>query len=185
MLMKIAAIRYGKDEGSTVDQLLVRLAARLKRDGLRVGGAVQHNENNGDRRCDAMELEDPATGGRIRICDSIPETMPACRVDEDALREAVAWSEAALNGGVDILIVNKYGKREAQGRGFHPVIQLAAELGIPVIVGVSHRNITDWELFTDDHAEYLPANYTVILDWCLKNAVPQQCSRHLDQAAQS
>jgi len=185
MLMKIAAIRYGKDEGSTVDHILVRLAARLKRDGLRVAGAVQHNENNGDRRCDAMELEDPATGGRIRICGSIPETMAACRIDEDALCEAVGWSEAALNAGADILIVNKYGKREAERRGFYPVIQLAAELGVPVIVGVSHRNIIDWQRLTDGNADYLPMNSAIVLDWCLKNAAPQRYRPRPDQAIQS
>ena len=43
------------------------------------------------------------------------------------------------------MIVNKFGKHEASGRGFRMVIAEAIERNIPVIVGVSALNLGDFK----------------------------------------
>lgn len=165
--MKLAAIRYAADQGSAIDELLVLLAQNLKANGVRVCGAIQHNHNDGDRRCDGMELEDPVTGRRVVICDSVPAARPDCRIDENALAEAIAWADAGLSNAGDLLIINKFGKREASGLGFAPVIQRAIELGVPALIGVGDRNADAWNALTGDKFNVLPPDHKIVLDWCV------------------
>lgn len=172
--MKLAAIRYGAAEGARTDALIVWVASHLKGEGLRVGGAVQHNEADRDRRCGEMELEDPATGERVLICESMRATTSVCRVQEDALAKAVAWTRQFLNDGADILVINKFGKREAQGRGFTPAIDLAIDLGVPVLAGVSERNFEAWQALTRGQAYCLSASRSDVLGWCNRTLVARQ-----------
>lgn len=167
--LKLAAIRYAADEGSAVDELLVQLTQNLKAIGVRVCGAIQHNQNDGDRRCDGMELEDPATGRRVLICESVPAARADCRIDESALAEAIAWADVGLRGGADLLIVNKFGKREASGRGFTPIIGHAIELGVPVLVGVGDRNADAWNFVAEGRFVVLRPSHDIVTDWCLGN----------------
>lgn len=167
--MKLAAIRYGPNQGATVDELLVGVAECLRAQQVRVCGAIQRNENNGDRRCDGMRLEDLATGRSVMICDSVPNARADCRLDETALAEAIAWADSGLNAGADILIVNKFGKREAFGRGFKPTIHRAVTRGIPAIAGVGDRNADAWNAAFGHRAVNLQADHEIVFDWCLNN----------------
>lgn len=165
--MPIAAIRYDADDGAQVDRLLVRLADALSKRSVRVFGAVQHNSNDGDRRCDGMQLADPSSGRRVTICEDVTDDPTACRIDETALAEAIGWTDAALDAGGELLIVNKFGKREAAGRGFADVLGRAVTAQVPVLVGVSDRNAEAWATFTGGRGAVLPPDYEALESWCL------------------
>ena len=47
-----------------------------------------------------------------------------------ALEQAVALTQSALSQGADLLIVNKFGKHEADGRGMRPLIGEALAMGL-------------------------------------------------------
>ena len=71
------------------------------------------------------------------------------------------------DSGATVLVVNKFGKLEAAGRGYVPLIVQALDLGLPVLVGVSALNLPDLLAFTDHLAEPLPEDPAAIAAWAL------------------
>ena len=69
------------------------------------------------------------------------------------LMEALAGAEAMLEGGADLLILNRFGKVEAEGGGGRALLARAVELGVPAVVAVPWRNIGAFRAFAGDLAE--------------------------------
>ncbi len=148
-----------------LDPLLHDVARAAMARGLRLAGVVQVNSDRpGCARCDmdAIVLPD---GPVIRISQSLGREARGCRLDAAGLEAAVAAAEVRLAQGVDLLIVNKFGKQEAAGRGFRPVIAAALEAGADVLVGVSALNLAALRAFTGDIAVGIPAERGRLLDW--------------------
>lgn len=162
--MKIASV-LSKSPGAN-DRLLTEVATRLRDEGVRICGAVQTNvESSQECRC-AMDLVVLPTGQTIRISQDLGSNALGCRLDAGALEQAVFHVETALSEQVDLLIINKFGKRESEGRGFRVVIADALEHGIPVLVGISESTAADFRRFVGELAEELPGDADVLLDWC-------------------
>jgi hypothetical protein len=87
-------------------------------------------------------------------------------LDGDALEQAV-MQVAARGAGAQVLVVNKFGKLEAAGRGYVPLIVQALDLGLPVLVGVSALNLPDLLAFTGEMATPLPEDPDAISAWAL------------------
>lgn len=122
------------------DLILFQLAQRLMEAGLTPCGTVQINTERSDgRKCD-MDVQVLPQGPVIRISQFLGKASRGCRLDPDALEQSVSLTEAALSKGADFLIVNKFGKHEAEGRGFRAAIATALEQEIPVLVGLNQLN---------------------------------------------
>lgn len=166
--MKIAYTMVGQRGG--VDPLLAGVAERLAGLGCRVCGCVQVNtDRRGRRRCD-MDLRLLPAGPVIRISEDRGSGARGCRLDAGALETAVALVEAAAAEGCDMLIVNKFGKHEAEGRGFRHVIAEAAGMGLPVLVGVNALNEAVFRDFTGGLAEQLAPCPATLTRWLLEAA---------------
>lgn len=171
---KIVAIVYERGEGPELDAILTKVAHDLRRAGVKIAGAVQHNTNDGDRcRCD-MILEDLESGQLIEISEYRGPESRACRLDPRALEEVVGLAASTIENGVEILIVNKFGKREAEGRGFLPLIDAALEKGAAVLVAVNESNIDAWNAFASDFDERLEACEVSIKRWCNSSIAAQR-----------
>lgn len=77
----------------------------------------------------------------------------------------MAAAEASLRTGVDLLIVNKFGKQEAAGRGFRSVIAAALEAGADVLVGVNAMNLGALAAFTGDAARAVAPDEESLMRW--------------------
>ncbi len=170
-------LAYTMTEGRGVlDPLLHAVAQTAMARGLRLAGVVQVNSDRPDcARCDmdAVVLPD---GPVIRISQSLGREARGCRLDPEGLETAVAAAEARLAAGADLLIVNKFGKQEAAGRGFRPVIAAALEAGADVLVGVNRLNLEALESFTGGTATALPPDNGAILDWIGQRAATARTS---------
>ena len=93
----------------------------------------------------------------------------SCRLDHQALEDVVALVDQRLDTSTDLLILNKFGKREAEGTGFRQTIAHAIEMGIPVLVAVNPAQRHTLSEFTGGDLEYLPGNQNTIMDWCRSN----------------
>jgi hypothetical protein len=100
----------------------------------------------GQLRCD-MVLECLSEGKRLKISEDRGPLARGCRLDSAALADALAWATAALSARPDVFVVNKFGKSEAEGAGFRPLIAEAIDLGIAVLIAVPWRNIETWRSF--------------------------------------
>lgn len=152
------------DRGAT-DRLLSAAAEHLLSKGARLSGVVQTNTECTDgSKCD-MDLRVLPEGETIRISQSLGSLSRGCRLDPAALEQAVMYVTASLADRPQLLIVNKFGKHEADGRGFRPVIAEALALDIPVLVGVNGLNRDKFVAFTEGAAQALAADVTAIEMW--------------------
>jgi glycosyltransferase involved in cell wall biosynthesis len=71
----------------------------------------------------------------------------------------------ALAAGADVLVVNKFGKQEAMGRGFRPLIAEALGLGVPVLTGVSEANLEALLRFAGGMAEPVGPDPEAVVQW--------------------
>ena len=148
------------------DRLLADLAGRLEAEGVRLAGTVQINlERADDPRCD-MELRILGTDETVRISQNLGRGARGCRLDTDGLERAVALAEQGLRQPADLVIVNKFGKHEAEGRGFRPLIAQALAEEVPVLTAVNRSNLEAFLAFTGGIAEELPAEPEPLIAWC-------------------
>ncbi len=162
------AYTMSETRGGT-DLLLFNVAQRAGALGYRLAGTVQVNTDRGsDCKCD-MDVKVLPNGPSIRISQDLGAGAKGCRLDPDALETAVSMVDAQILQGADLLIINKFGKHEAEGRGFRDTIALALERGIPVLVGANRLNEDAFMDFTADLACRLPNEETTILNWLETN----------------
>ena len=166
--MRIAAVVYPVSEGAHADNVISDVARRLKIGGMKIAGAVQHNTHNGDRcRCD-MKLEDLGSGCLVQISEDRGPEARGCRLDSSALEEIVGMVCSSLEDSPDLVVVNKFGKREAEGSGFRSAIEQALGSGVAVLTAVSTANLAEWENFASGLDERLPLDAAAISAWCAK-----------------
>lgn len=147
------------------DLLLAGLAQILTGRGLRVVGTAQINtERDTAGPCD-MDVRVLPDGPVIRISQDLGSGSRGCRLDASALETAVGLVEAQLAQGADLLIINKFGKHEAEGRGFRDVIAEAMARDIPVLVGLNRLNRQPFVDFAEGLAVDLAPTATELLAW--------------------
>lgn len=147
------------------DRFLAAVAARLEMAGVRLAGTVQSNTARADRtRCD-MDLRVLPDGPVYRISEDRGAAARGCMLDHGALEQTVAEVARRLDGA-DLLIVNKFGKAESEGRGLVPVISDALARGLPVLVGVNGLNLPLYLDFAGGLSKALPDTEKVVAEWC-------------------
>lgn len=148
------------------DALLCQVADRLRTEGVRLAGAVQVNLEREPRYKCHMDLQILSGSEVVRISQDLGALAKGCRLDPDGLERAVGLVEAALDADPDLLIVNKFGKQELDGRGFRPLIGKAMGAGVPVLVALNRDNVAGFERFAEGLAEALTPEREAVLSWC-------------------
>ena len=146
------------------DILLAGLARRLQAENILLAGTVQENTPRADRRCD-MDLRLLPGGPSLRISEDRGPGARGCRLDGAALEGAAEWLLRHLDGAA-LVLINKFGRQEAEGRGLSPVIAEAIARGLPVLVGVNALNQGAWQAFADGLSQELSPDEDALLSWC-------------------
>ncbi len=161
--MKLGYI-MSKGRGDT-DPRIASVARQLMQSGLRLCGTIQVNTERGiGRHCD-MDLMVLPNGLTLRISQDRGKWARGCRLDAGSLELAVAQVATALDEGADLLVINKFGKHEAEGRGFRAVIAAALDREVPVLVGLSPLNREAFDIFSGGLGREVSANLGAILNW--------------------
>src|SRR3954453_14209122 len=170
-LSQVGVVIY--DDGLVADALIARCAAGLAASGYRLGGVVQSNAHcRGRRRCD-MYVKDLLGGDEIKISSDRGNEARGCRLDPDAFARIDAWVERAVLEHVDLLVINKFGREEANGRGLRTVLAEALIAEIPLLIGISPQNLSDFLTFVGDSATRLEPDIAAITAWC-RNAIERR-----------
>ncbi|MFY0681560.1 MAG: DUF2478 domain-containing protein [Thalassovita sp.] len=164
--MKLAYLEA--DKTGVVNTTLGAFAETLIARGVRVVGLTQTDTPRPKtHHCD-MDVKVLPDGDVIRISQDLGAEARGCRLNTDALERAVAQVLPRLDDA-DVLIVNKFGKHEAEGRGFREVIAEAVARNIPVIVGTNGLNAQAFQTFCGGEAQCLPTQLPSLLNWLLQD----------------
>jgi nucleoside-triphosphatase THEP1 len=160
----IAAVIYG--EGAYPDQIFHQLARDLQAQGFSLGGTIQRDHSRpGRSRCD-MSLEELTTGTIIGLSEDRGKDARGCRIDQNGLMQAAALITKSLEQEtLDLLIINKFGKVESEGGGLRSVIGEAVAREIPLLVGVSHRNLDAWNAFAGSYCQRIAPERAAVESW--------------------
>lgn len=152
------------DEGEASARMAA-LAAALAGEGWRLAGAVQVDLDRGPDCACEMTLEVLGAGvAPIRISQSLGPGSSGCRLDAGALETAAGLAEGVLARCADLVIVNKFGKQEAAGRGFRSLIGDALAQGVPVLAAVPPDYLAAFTAFAGDYAQ--PLDWDAAPAWC-------------------
>ncbi len=160
-------IGYIVNRGPTgTDPVIAEAAERLVAIGHSVVGLVQSNTERGDGcRCD-MDVKVLPEGTVFRISQDRGPGARGCRLDPAMLEAGVALVDRALEEAPDILVLNKFGKHEAEGRGFRQTVAEALAREIPVLLGINPLNLEAFLNFAGDLAEEVGPQAGAIAAWC-------------------
>ncbi|RUS58927.1 DUF2478 domain-containing protein [Pseudorhodobacter sp. E13] len=153
-------------ERGQMDLLLADTAARLRAEGCALAGVVQVNEEFDPARPCHMDLHVLNGTSVIRISQDLGTLSKGCRLDPSALEQAVGLVAQALEAGPALLIINKFGRQEAEGRGFRPLIGQALAAAVPVLTAVSAGYLDAFERFAEGMGTALPCETDAVLAFC-------------------
>jgi hypothetical protein len=148
------------------DACVAGAVARLRAKGVTLSGAVQVAAPGLDQHPCEMDLAVLPDGPVYRISQDLGQAARGCRLDSDVLETAAVQAMARM-AGTAALIVNKYGKLEAEGRGFIPLMLRALDQGMPVLVGVNQMNLQGFLDFAAGQATALPPDPQAIAAWVI------------------
>jgi hypothetical protein len=162
--IRLAAIAY--EAGFPIDEFLGRVADLLRAEHIRLGGALQENAPGDDGRCSAMTLVDLASRGRFRISQDLGSQAEGCRLDAQGIAEFVALLDRAPDQDAELMVLNRFGRAEAEGGGLRSAFARAMEAGIPVLTAVRAPYTEAWSQFHGRLATDLTAEIDAVLAWC-------------------
>ena len=159
----IAGVIY--DESLDVDAVLSAVTDLLRSKGIRVAGLLQRFGalTLGGKR--SMYVEDISSGERVRLDLPRGPGASGCLLDPSALARAASLLRLAIRSRPDVLIVNRFGRQEAEGRGLRPELAEAVCAGLLTVVAVGQSLLADWEKFVGEPGHTLPAKPNEVAIW--------------------
>ncbi len=155
----LAALVY--DEHNDPDAVLRDFAGELNARGFRAVGMVQAG------RCADSSLSAVLVhnGEKILLAQDFDPSASGCRLDLERLQNAGERVAEALKAGADLLIVNRFGKRERDGKGLGYLVERARDADIPVVIAVSSQHFEDWIKFADGMSVKLDCDRAALEAW--------------------
>lgn len=165
MTALIAALVYAN--GVYPERVIARAVERLRDRGVTMAGALQCTILDAvDRHpCDLL-IEDLTSGDVTPIAEHRGRQARGCKLDVALLTElAESVVSGVRSGAPRLLVINKFGKTEAEGGGLRDAIAEAVGRDIPVLVGVPMRNLDQFRTFAGPLAVELPVGEAALAGW--------------------
>lgn len=153
------------DTSIEVDPILADAVIRIQERGIAVAGLLQYfgaRLANGKR---SMWIEDIVSGALIRLDSPRGPGASACLLDPDALAQAACMLQRATASAPDLVVVNRFGNAEAEGRGMRGELADAICSGAAVLVAVRFSLLNDLEGFLGAPAHLLLPSSAAIATW--------------------
>jgi hypothetical protein len=168
--MKLSYVPIEKDGKS--DHLFAQLIEKAVARQLRVCGSLQITQPLAERKFCRIDLEILPGRERIQISQDLGAGSTSCRLDRDAMEQAVQLTQNELHAGADLLIVNRYGMYESEGGGFRDLIVEAFEKEVPVLIGLKARYRASFLEFAGDYAQEVQPDPAALQNWLTENTSP-------------
>jgi hypothetical protein len=167
----LAALVYGKPDEP--DRLLREFVQDLTIRGYRVVGLIQTRLGDGS----AAVTVSP-TGETISFAQTLGAVPNSSSLGGCDLAVAAARIDALIESGVDLVIINRFGKLEAEGTGLVDEIARAVSFDIPVVVAVPEFRFSEWLSFCRGMGVKLSCRNGSLQSWWNVMIVGEQRSEH-------
>jgi hypothetical protein len=160
---RVGVVLY--DTSIDVDAILAAAVLEITVRGIAVAGLLQSFGARLDNGKRSMWIEDIRTGTAIRLDSPRGRGAVACMLDPDALARAACLLKRAIESRADLVLVNRFGNAEADGRGMRAEFADAICAGAAVLVAVRYSLLNDLEGFLGGPAYLLLPSPLAIADW--------------------
>lgn len=162
----LGAITYA--DGQSVDPLIAGVVQALRTEGAAICGVLQHEAANPGNCCASMYLENISNGVHLRLSQELGSGSQGCRLNPHTLAESSGQLLLEMDEHPDLLVLNRFGKGEAEGHGFRAVLEKAYQLHIPVLIGVKETYRSAWDDFAGEFSRVLKVDSRSVLMWCMQ-----------------
>ena len=156
----LAALVYDKPQNP--DPILRDFAADLNGRGFRAVGMVQLGHHCADATLSAMLVHN---GEKLSLFQDLGGGSTGCRLDVGQLLGAGQQIAGAIDAGADLLIVNRFGRQECEGKGLSYLVERALSADIPVVIAVPQHRFADWIKFADGMSVKLACHREALDAW--------------------
>lgn len=145
---KPLAVIVFEDDGNEAVNILWEAVEELQKKGLKVAGLLNKKDNKGGYIGEVICSIGDDREYTILVDRGVGAS--GCRLDSVALAESSVVPREALEQGVDILVLNKFGIAEAEGDGLVEEITQAVSQGIPVLSTVHDKYADRWREYSGE-----------------------------------
>lgn len=149
-----------------VDGLLTSCVAALKQKNVRLAGAIQASPEECAACSGALNLKDVEDGTIFNFSQDLGAGAEGCALDPQALAGISQRIADAVDRTPQLVVINRFGKAEAEGHGLRSVIERAMLADVPLLVAVREDFEPEWTAFHGGLAERLEMNEDAVLAWC-------------------
>jgi nucleoside-triphosphatase THEP1 len=141
----LAALVYGA--GEDPDPLIAGFAEDIHRAGHRPIGVVQRGRTcqSENPQFGVVMLPD---GEVVELASDDGAPTVGCRLNPDRLAGLAIRLAAAIKDGADLVIINRFGRSEADSKGLIDLVPLALDADISVLIAVPERRFAAWIRFS-------------------------------------
>ena len=168
-----AAVVYPR--GANVLGFLKSFAEGLMQADLRVAGCVQEGVYDKDGAFLGIDAIDLTSGSRVPIkrLTHVNRVTETCGLDVAALAGTSGILRQAIDARVELIVFDKFGAEEQQGRGLSDELFSAISEGIPLLVTVPEAALDIWTERTGGMGDILPLDVQAVEQWLRKAAKPK------------
>ena len=157
----LAAVVY--DCGDDPDTVLRNFAQSLQARGVRAVGLIQQVRHAVD--ADGIAAMLVHNGVERPLLLQLGHHASGRRLDVGQLLQAGAEVANALSDGADLLIINRFGRQESEGKGLTFLIEQALASDIPVVIAVPSFRFVEWIRFAHGMSVRLPCTHRALNAW--------------------
>lgn len=151
-----------------IQGLLCAAAEHFTATGWRVMGVIEEIAADGED----VWLRDLVTGARHKLTQDLGPGAAGCTLDPAGLAAACALVQAAVDAWASepqtqpaVVILSKFGRQEAEGRGLTHAFHAAVAADLPVLTSVSPTVAGQWEAFAGPLARIAPVEMAAVAGW--------------------
>lgn len=157
-----AAAVYHPNTGDRM--ALLKFAEKQKALNFRIGGVLQEAVFDATGQISAFNAIDVSNNRRIPI--SLPaRNNDECGLDVSALAQTTLIIRQAISDQVDLMVVEKFGEQEQEGKGLIDEIMQTIVEGIPLLICVPEAALPVWQEISGELGSVLDFSEVVFETW--------------------
>ena len=161
-LAPFAAAVYKPDTGDRM--ALLKFVEKQKLLNTRVGGILQEALFNSEGEIVGLNAVDVSTNRRIPITRPV-RNDDECGLDVSALADTTNIIRNAISERLDLVVVEKFGELEQNGKGLIDEILQTIVEGIPLLISVPEAALPVWQERSGELGSVLPFSEEAFQQW--------------------